>query len=288
MFSGYRYIDCLKQVSIAELLEGTPDVYEVPVLAAVSDLFAILEDSPTASLMMDELCSYDFKFSIDPTLEFEENGFQSDIVAILFPDIRPSDIKYQKNQGRLIINLVSAIRRGLKANQGYRERFDLVPQDFLRLNRLVEADIDAVTAQVCWELRTAGQPAAWRQLLAGDKGDIAIVFSNRMTDAPLAAFDGKALRAAFRQWFANPARPDHADRAALEFLDMAFALRTALKMKPENRLDENDLRRIQKSLPFPSYLNDMNVMGRWFDGLCDSGNRAHLDHIISDLKTLPR
>ena len=285
MFSGYRYIDCLKQVSVAELLDEDVQDFDAPALKAVQNLFQVLEERPTASLMLDELCSYDFKFTIDPSLSWDENGFQSETVAVLFPDFAPRDIKTQKNQGRLLINLISAIRRGLKANQGYRERFDLEPQEFLRLNRLIEADIDAVTTQVCWELRTAGQAAAWRQLLAGDKGDIAIVFSNRIHEAPLAAFDGKALRAAFRQWFANPARPNSADRTALEFLDMAFALRSSLMIKPDQKIDDNDLRRIQKSLPFTNYLRDMDIRGRWFNGLCDQGNRAHLNHIIEDLKS---
>ena len=284
MFSGYRYIDCLKQVSLYDILDETQDFSDAPALIAIRELLTLLDDnSPTASCMIDTLASYDFKFSIDSDLSWDENGFQSEIVAILFPEISPRDIQLQKNQGRLMINLISALRRGLKANQGYRERFDMCPQDFLRLNRLVEADIDAVTVQVAWELRTADQPAAWRQYLAGEKGDLAIVFANRLKSDPLAAFNGKALRAAFRQWFAMPARPDSADRTALEFLDMALALKSAVKIKADTKLCDNDLRRIQKTLPFSDYLTDMNVMGSWFDGLCDANNRKHLSHIITEL-----
>lgn len=286
MLSGYKYIDCLKHLSVRDVLDG--GVLHDDDIKPLRKILKILKDSPTAGYLIDQVISYDFKISIDEDLSWDESGFEKSTSTLLVPKFSLADLKTAKHAGRLLATMASALRRALKVNQGHNEQFDLKPLDFLRLNRVVEADIDAVTVQICWELRTAGDASAWRQILAGDHGDIAVVFANAMKTYPMGQFDGKALRAAFRQWFADCARTNDADHMALEYLDMALAYHDQYDITADRNLDENDLRKIQKNLPFPNYLENMNIKNSWFDGLKDPFNQVHLHHILDELKSLPR
>lgn len=283
MLSGYRYIDCLKHLSVRDVLENTVHPSEQDDLRGLRQLLKTLKKSPTASYMIDEVISYDFKISIDEDLSWDESGFENATCTMLVPKFSFADIKTAKNSGRLLLTLATALRRALKANQGHNERFDLKPLEFLRLNRYVEADIDAVSVQICWELRTADHPAAWRQLLAGDRGDLAVVFTNALKTYPMGQFSGKALRATFRQWFADPSRVNDSDHMSLEFLDMALACPDVFNVTADQEIDDNDVRKVQKNLPFPSYLQDMDLRQKWYDGLKDPFNQVHLHHIINEL-----
>ncbi len=284
MLSGYKYIDCLKHVSVRDILDQQY-LYDDSV-APLGKILKTLKNAPTAAYLIDEVISYDFKIAVDDSLSWDESGFEKSTSTILVPKFSESDLKTAKHAGRLLATMASGLRRALKANQGHFECFDLKPLDFMRLSRVVEADIDAVTVQICWELRTAGDASAWRQMLAGDNGDIAVVFANAMKTYPMGQFNGKALRAAFRQWFADITRTDDADHMALEFLDMALAYHDQYDMTADRDMDENDMRKIQKNLPFPSYLQDMNIRSKWFDGLKDPFNQVHLHHILDEMKTL--
>lgn len=283
MLSGYRYIDCLEDLAVRDLMDPEICFEQEQALAALRRLVDILRQSPTAAFLVDEAAAYDFKFVIDEQLSFDESGFQKKNARLIFPSVRMKDLKCGKTVGRLLLMLAGAFRRALKTNQGYQERFDLVPADYLRLTRLVEADIDAVSVQVCWELRAAGHPSAWRQLLAGEKGDLAVVYTQALKNHPVGQFDGKALRQVFRHWFADQARTNGADHMALEFLDMVVALPGQYEMTTDGRIGENDFRKIQKNLPFKTYLEGMNLGGKWFDGLKDAYNQVHLQHIMQDL-----
>ena len=286
MLSGYRYIDCLEHLSVRELIDDPAYGQDNPSLQALRHSFEILQNSPTAAYLLDEVVAYDFKLSIDDDLSWDETGFERDSATLLLPSFTLKDMKLPKNTGRILMTLASGLRRALKANQGHMERFDLKPLEFLRLNRIVEADIDAVTVQICWELRTAGDPTAWRQLLAGERGDLAVVFTNALKTYPMGQFNGKALRYVFRQWFADASRPNEADHMALEFLDMAIACPDIFTITADQNMTENDLRKIQKNLPFQDYLEDINVFGKWFDGLRDPFNQVHLHHIIDEMKSI--
>lgn len=286
MFSGYRYIDCLKPLSVRDVIEPR-GYYALPdSTKALHHIFDILKNSPTACHLIDEITSYDFKISIDENLSWDESGFEKSTATMLVPAFDMADIKLAKNSGRLVLSIAAGLRRALKINQGHSERFDLKPLEYLRLSRIVEADIDAVTVQICWELRTAGDASAWRQMLAGDQGDLAVIFANSIKSYPMGQFDGKALRATFRQWFADASRPNDADHMALEFLDMALACPDVYTVTAEKDVSDNDLRKIQKNLPFANYLQDMNLRSRWFDGLRDPFNQVHLHHIIDEMKSL--
>jgi|GEM_PF-1661063 hypothetical protein len=286
MLGGFTYINCQQPVPVRDLLERTGDVQGQPAYENLYLLLCELQKSPTARTLIDEVVAYDFNLLIDESLGLDVSGFQNSSATLILPRIDSCDLRVRKNQGRALMTIAAALRRALKANQGHFQRFDLEPLEYLRLNRLAEADIDAVTVQICWELRTAGDPLAWRQLLAGDKGDLAVVFSNGLRHYPMGQFDGKALRYVFRQWFADPERVNSADHTGLEFLDMAMACPDQFEVTGTEKVSENDIRKIEKQLPFQHYLEGINVFGRWFDGLKEPFNQVHLHHIINDIKYL--
>ncbi|MGM0422364.1 MAG: DUF6782 family putative metallopeptidase [Pseudomonadota bacterium] len=286
MLGGFKYINCQQPLPVRDLIEGSAETKDQPAYQSLCYLLGELQKSPTARTLIDEVVAYDFNLLIDENLGLDISGFQNSSATLILPRIEACDLCVRKNQGRALMTIAAALRRALKANQGHFQRFDLEPLDYLRLNRLAEADIDAVTVQICWELRTAGDPLAWRQLLAGDKGDLAVVFSNGLRHCPMGQFDGKALRYVFRQWFADPERVNTADHTALEFLDMAIACPDQFEVSGDQKLGANEIRKIEKQLPFQHYLEGINVFGRWFDGLKEPFNQIHLHHILNDMKYL--
>lgn len=282
MIDGYKYINCCETGKLDSLLNAeTPDGTAE---ACLSDVLQILQKSPTARCMIKEACAQDFSVIIDDGLSLDTSGFQTVDSTVILPRISARDMGLKKNIGRALITVTAALRRALKADQGYFSRFDLMPMDFLRLNRMAEADIDAVTVQVCWELSTAGENAAWRQWLAGEKGDLAVVFTQGLRNCPMGQFDGKALRYVFRQWFADPERVNNADHTALEMLDMALACPEQFTVTMDTSLTLADLDELQENLPFEGYLKGINIFGKWFDGLRDPFNHLHLHHILTEMK----
>lgn len=284
MLGGFKYIDCQKPVPVRDVIERTGHTAGQPEYDILSVLLVELQKSPTARHLIQQVIERDFNLVLEENLGLDVSGFQTSSASLILPKIETRDLRIKKNRGRALMSIAACLRRALKANQGHFHRFDLEPLDYMRLNRLAEADIDAVTVQICWELRTAGDALAWRQLLAGDKGDLAVVFTNGLRHSPMGQFDGKALRYVFRQWFADPERVNGADHTALEFLDMAIACPEQFSITAEEKLGAEDIRRLEKHLPFPNYLDGINVFGRWFDGLKDAFNQIHLHHILDDIR----
>jgi len=283
MFSGFKYIDCGSPCSIESLIEPSDSYQLQDKYSLLLDLVHVLKKSPTASFLLTEAASYDFDVLCDSHMNLDTAGFHNAETTIILPEFDIQSLKYKKNYGRALITIIAGLRRALKSNQGHYHRFDLEPLEYLRLVRLVEADIDSVVTQACWELRTADEPAPWRQLLSGKKGDLAVIYTNAMEKTPMGQFNGQLMRYVFRQWFADIERVNAADHTALEFLDMGIAHPEFFEMNADTKLVKNDMRKLQKNLPFAKYLDGINVFGKWFDGLKDPFNQAHLHHILQDL-----
>ena len=284
MFGGFKYIDCDKQLDISHIMTRTmPHDTDIS-YSYLSDLLSILEKSPTAVYLINETISYNFKVVCAKDIDTSVAGFHDKTSSIIFPAFSATDLKYKKNLGAALITVTAGLRRALKLNQGHMNRFDLEPLEYLRLTRLIEADIDAVTVQICWELRTAGEVDPWRQLISGEKGDLAVVYSNALKKYPIGQYDGRVLRYVFRQWFADAKRTNAADHIGLEMIDMAIAHPDYFEYSFDQDLTKNDLRLLQKNLPFENYLENINVFGKWFDGLKDPFNQAHLHHLLKDIQ----
>ena len=285
MFSGFKFIDCNNtQIDVGNLVSRVlPSDVDNSYLC-LSQIISLLEKSPTAVHMIKEAMNYNFKVVCAGDIDTDVLGFHEKTSSIILPAFLDRDLKYKKNLGEALLVVAEGFRRALKLNQAHMVRFDLEPLEYLRLVRLVEADIDAVTVQIAWELRTAGEPDAWRQLISGEKGDLAVVYSNALKKYPIGQYDGRVLRYVFRQWFADSKRINSADHVGLEMMDMALAHPEYFECGFDQHLTKNDLRLLQKNLPFENYLENINVFGKWFDGLKDPFNQAHLHHILQDMK----
>ncbi len=252
-------------------------------LKTLQTLSQVLSKTPTGLTLLTQATSYHFKIAFDAALDADASVFNDHSGILFMPAFNDSYISVKKNMGRALLTFIAGLRRALVTNQKHMHRFDLEPMEYARLIRILEADIDTVTTQVAWELRTAGETAPWRCLLAGDKGDLGFVYSQAIGKYPTGQFDGRIMRQVFRQWFAHPERVNAADHFALEMLDMALSYPDQFDITADKKLTKNDLRLVQKNLPFSNYLADINVFGRWFDGFKDAFNQAHLHHIIGDL-----
>ena len=159
------------------------------------------------------------------------------------------------------------------------------PEAVLLLERARAADSDAVSILIAWELRGMGYDDVWRHLLAGDDGDMALVFTNVLNRYPSAQFNGMALAHVFRQWYADVNRIDAQDHMTLQQMD--------------NILEENDVKFGYKKVTNQEFellsilpdgcmylkkLGDTIENDPFFNGLNDVVNQSHLSQILYDNK----
>lgn len=160
------------------------------------------------------------------------------------------------------------------------------PEDVLMLERIRNADCDAVTLLIGWELRGAGYGALWRHLIGTPEGDMALIFSQFLERDPSALFSGTALAYAFRQWFAEEERVNSCDHASLEQMD--DVLNITEKTNPFGR-KKIDAAAIESLAELPDGSNYLAGLGEtiridpFFVGLNDPINQTHLLQITYDL-----
>ncbi len=94
------------------------------------------------------------------------------------------------------------------------------PADLILLRRVREATAEAVSTWIAWELRQAGFEEPWREK-HGDHfyGDIARAFEAAWSRGPGTERAVFAARAAFDQWFEEPARLNLYDRMTIDHLE---------------------------------------------------------------------
>ena len=98
--------------------------------------------------------------------------------------------------GAVDVAVLRALRLGV-IDSADRNRAPLCPADRLRWQRLAMADAESLSVQAAAELRAAGKPAAWDQLLADPQ-------RHMLAEAFVSAPAGAGRRAAFDAWFAQP------------------------------------------------------------------------------------
>lgn len=259
----------------------------------IQHLLLILDVSPTGRALLNTAVQHHVSIGIDPLLESSSSFF--------YPRQNHFDLGYQSGalqntdmgDGRYLASFVSGLRRAWHHLQGHSADVSLKPADFLSQFRYTEADVDSVTLLIGWELRAAGYSSLWRYLLSGTSADMAEIFERTvMADAPT-QFDGRALKRAFNQWFAERDRANACDRRGLEILDMVL-MQVAYSGQPIEqtyRLGTRQIRRDQVQyigmLPNgTNYLAGCSFTSGWYDGLDDELNRHHLKNIEWDIRQL--
>lgn len=255
-------------------------------LRYIRNILKILDQSPTGRMLVRFALLRDISVGLDPLLEPNSSFF--------YPQQNHFDLGYQpdllqkseKGVSRYLVSFVGALRRAWHHHAGHGPDVALKPDDFLRLCRCEEADIEAVTHLVGWELRSAGASFVWRHLLSGANGDISVVFERAIEENPRSQFDGAALKAAFNQWFAERERINGCDHMALEILDMALVHRRG--PIGSARLRREAIQDIGGLPAGGNYLAGCLFTSGWYDGLDDDINRLHLRHIEDDIRRLMR
>jgi hypothetical protein len=165
---------------------------------------------------------------------------------------------------------------------------DYHPETILKMERMRAADIEALTLQVAWELRSVGYSVLWRHILGSDKGDMAMLFTRFLEHDPASLFDGSALLVAFKQWYADDERINAADRSALEICDdILFTSDKNKRVFANTSLCKESLAAFFALPEGRLYLSSVipEIMkSPYFSSMQDPINEAHLYHIIRDLE----
>jgi hypothetical protein len=252
--------------------------------ATVRSLMLILDRSPAGRALTRFATLHDVSVGLDPLLEPHACYF--------YPAQNHFDLGYQpdllqqteKGVSRYLVSFAGGLRRAWHHHGGRGADVSLRPEDFLLLARCAEADIGAVTHLIAWELRLCGLSFLWRHLLSGPDGDMTVVFERAIAEHPPWQFDGRALKAAFDQWFAERERTGTCDHAALEAIDLAL-------IQHQGAIGVSNLRReyLQNLGLLPNgsnYLRGCLFSGAWYEGPNDDFNLAHLRHIEQDIQQL--
>lgn len=250
----------------------------------IRNLLKILDHSPLGRMLVRFAVLSDVTVGLDPLLEPHASYY--------YPNQNHFDLGYQpdllqkseKGISRYLISFVAGLRRVWHQRTGNGPDVSLRPHDFLRLSRCAEADIEAITHLIAWELRSGGASFLWRYLLSGPNGDISVVFERAIQEGPPRKLDHSALKSGFDQWFAGRERVNACDHFALEVLDMALIQQPTLvgltALRPGRAAGLGLLPNGQ------NYLSGALFMGGWYDGPNDDFNAVHLRHIEQDISEL--
>ncbi len=244
--------------------------------------------SPTARMMLKEamavgwemgladLRGHDFHLDVpDKIIMLDNNG--------LLPTALGNS-EYFRNI--LLVSMVRALRdMWQEKRHGGFEKYDL--EAILMLERARAADCDALSVLVAWEMRSEGYAQLWRHIIGTQEGDMALSFSQYLEKDPSSLFSGKALAAAFRQWYQSEERVNACDHETLEYLDSLV-----LAYGGDNPFGDMELTPVGLELIscLPDKTAYLQRQGReilsdpLYAGLRDAINQSHFMHIMRDLK----
>lgn len=163
------------------------------------------------------------------------------------------------------------------------------PDAVLMMERARAADIETICVLVAWELRGAGHPALWRQMLGSEDGDLALTFGYTLETNPRSLYDGRALAQTFLRWYADPMRANACDHDTLEMLDYILEQRdprTGWGRLSFTAEDARDLSILPDGL---AYLKDeaaMVAQSPDYHRIDDAINEAHLFQITHDTRAI--
>ena len=268
-------------------LRTPPALHERRLFAGyLRNLAKILDHSPTGRILFSVAADRGMTAGLDPLLEPSGSFFyalQNHFDLGYQPDILQ---KSEKGISRALVSVIGALRRGWHHHHGTGPDLQLKPRDFVTQYRVLEADAEALTHLIAWELRGAGLSFLWRHLLSSANGDMTIVFENSVMNNPRCQFDGTALRSVFNQWFADHARISAADHMALEMIDMGLLEPTVARNIGLRSLSSGQIEKTGIAPDGSNYLAGCVFSKAWYRGIEDEFNLTHLRHIETDVNQL--
>ena len=218
----------------------------------------------------------------------DHDGFhvhvEQKIIELDFYDMEPANLGQSNHyRNRLLCVLAKALRDVWHEERWGAFEENYTPQSVLLLERVRTADTDSLAVLIAWELRSAGHDDIWRYLLASDDGDMAIMFTNIINRYPSAQFNGMALAHVFRQWYSDIDRMDAQDHNTLQQMDDMLA-ESSLSFGKQNATAQEfeAMSILPDGCTYLKELGDTVESDKFFNGLNDIVNQAHLGQIIYD------
>lgn len=250
-----------------------------------------LSVSPMARAMLAEAEKEGWSVALEP---LDGNDFHLDVPEKLIvlddQDLVISSLgrsEYFKNA--LLVTFIRALRDTWQEKRHGAFDTQYGAEEVLMLERTRAADLDVMAVLVGWELRSEGQGSLWRHLIGSEDGDIAMRFSGFLEREPASQFNGKALAAAFTQWFRHEPRVDSCDHETLNYMDSVVQC-------CERELAFGDKKLTPVGVEILSCLPDKTAYLRGqgeeilknplYAGLNDGINQAHFAQIIYDLRVV--
>ena len=126
-------------------------------------------------------------------------------------------------------------------------------------------------------------------MIGSENGDLAMAYSSHMERDPSSQFNGRALKAAFREWYACEERMNTCDHQTLEYMDEM--LKYSEELNPfGNKVPTHIAIELISCMPDKTaYLQGAGrevLNDPYFCGLDDPLNQSHLMHILYDLEVI--
>ncbi len=250
-------------------------------LSASETAYALFEEAMEYGWSVDtaDLDSHDYHIDV-PELKITLNSHGLNGRSLL-------QSKYFRSS--LVISLARALRDIWQEERhgGFEDHYK--PEDILLLERIRNADCEAVMALCAWEIDCAGDTGIWRHLIASSEGDVALAFK---TALPMRGADYPndslaAMGAAFVQWFSSEDRLNVCDHETLEYLD-ALMVDQEFEGFSDIPLNAEYIETLSCLPNHLSYLGDGTtdvLHNPIYSAVNDIINNSHLMHIVQDLET---
>ncbi|MBP7722780.1 MAG: hypothetical protein KA155_09630 [Alphaproteobacteria bacterium] len=174
-------------------------------------------------------------------------------------------------------SLIRALRDAWqeKRHGGFDENY--TPESVLLLERIRAADSDVMTVAIAWEMNGD----LWRHMTGSEDSDIALAFSSALEKDPVS--NGRALTAAFRQWFRNVTRVNTCDHETLEYMDEVMnANGPVFGKKRAGKICVEVLSCLPDKTAYLRGLGDDILSDPLYAGLSDPINQTHFMHVMRD------
>ena len=252
-------------------------------------LTALINLSPTGALLLKNAVNYDWQVAFED-LDNDGWSLQTDqfITIINKAQIKPESLARSPFfMNTIVCDFIRSLRDIWLEEKSEIDYSEYCPETVLKIERMRAADIESITLQVAWELRSAGYSVLWRHILGSDIGDMAMLLSRFLEHDPASLFDGSALLVAFKQWYADEERINNVDRVALEICDDILFAAQDSKAFANKILAKEEIGAFfalpEGRIYLSSMINEI-MKNPYFSALHDSINEAHLYHIIRDLE----
>ena len=250
---------------------------------------SILGYSPSARLMLKEVCEKDWKVTLedlrggDYCVDVEQKLVILDNNA-LEPEALAGSTYFKHVT---LVTMIKALRDiwQEKRHGGFDEIYG--PEHILLLERVRAADLDALAILVAWELREEEYPDIWKHVIGSDLGDMAMSFCGYIERDPTAQHNGQALVATFKQWFRDVKRIDGCDHDTLEYMDDVLVAADTLNpfgKKRPTKLNVEILSCLPDKTAYLQGLGGELLNDPVYSAVDNPINQTHLFHIMYDLE----